>query len=159
MSVDTVAYATPGQASHVPVKATVVVPPRVIASAQQKSRAAERSAAAQRASRSQARAPLSARAAQDLGRSLAARRGWSGSQWRCLVTLWTRESDWRVTAKNASSGAYGIPQALPARKMATAGGDYRTSAATQIRWGLGYIAASYGTPCGALSDWDAKGWY
>jgi hypothetical protein len=78
-------------------------------------------------------------------------RGWSETQWHCLDLLWTRESGWQVHDTNASSGAYGIPQALPGEKMASAGPDWRDDAATQIRWGLGYIAERYGTPCAA---WD-----
>ena len=86
---------------------------------------------------------------RDIARVLVARQGWSSEQFRCLDQLWTRESDWRVSAENAS-GAYGIPQALPASKMASAGSDWRTNPITQIRWGLGYIADAYGTPCTAL---------
>jgi hypothetical protein len=87
------------------------------------------------------------------------RRGWSESEWSCLNTLWTRESGWNTYATNSSSGAYGIPQALPASKMASAGSDYRTNPVTQITWGLGYIAATYGTPCAALSHSNATGYY
>lgn len=77
--------------------------------------------------------------------------GWTGSQTTCLDELWTEESagTWSPTVTNPTSGAYGIPQALPADKMASAGADWQTNAATQIRWGLGYIAGRYGTPCGA----------
>jgi hypothetical protein len=60
---------------------------------------------------------------------------------------------------NPSSGAYGIPQALPGGKMASAGGDWRTNPATQIRWGLSYIASTYGTPCGAWAHSQSHGWY
>jgi len=77
--------------------------------------------------------------------------GWDGAQFDCLVRLWNIESGWRWDAYNASSGAYGIPQSLPGDKMASAGGDWRTSSATQIEWGLGYIQARYSTPCGAYS--------
>jgi peptidoglycan DL-endopeptidase CwlO len=77
--------------------------------------------------------------------------GWDSSQFDCLVRLWNIESGWEWDAYNTSSGAYGIPQALPADKMATSGGDWRTSSATQIDWGLGYIQGRYGTPCDALS--------
>jgi hypothetical protein len=97
--------------------------------------------------------------AQAIGRSLAAKRGWGADQFQCLVTLWNRESGWRVNAANGSSGAYGIPQSLPGSKMASAGADWRTSATTQITWGLNYIAGSYGSPCGALSHSYANGWY
>ena len=62
--------------------------------------------------------------------------GWSSSQFSCLQPLWNQESGWNVTASNPTSGAYGIPQALPGSKMASAGADWQTSAATQIRWGL-----------------------
>jgi len=96
-----------------------------------------------------------------LGQRLAGGHGWgSGPQWTCLDELWTRESGWRTQVWNyGGSGAYGIPQALPASKMAAAGGDYMTDPATQIRWGLGYIAATYGTPCGAWAHETADGWY
>ena len=86
---------------------------------------------------------------RDIARVLVARHGWSEAQFGCLDRLWTRESDWRVSAENAS-GAYGIPQALPASKMASMGADWRTNPITQIRWGLGYIADAYGSPCTAL---------
>ncbi|WP_285570936.1 lytic transglycosylase domain-containing protein [Actinoallomurus iriomotensis] len=86
-------------------------------------------------------------------------RGWSDRQWRCLDRLWTRESNWNHLARNRSSGAYGIPQALPATKMRSAGDDWRSSAATQIKWGLGYIARRYGTPCAAWGHAEAAGWY
>lgn len=109
-----------------------------------------------RASRSAVREGLSPRA---LGRMLAAGHGWTGRQWECLDKLWTRESGWKVRAENRSSGAYGIPQSLPARKMAAFGADYRTSARTQIRWGLHYIGQTYGTPCGAWRFSESHGYY
>ncbi|TAL11978.1 MAG: hypothetical protein EPN99_17185, partial [Frankiales bacterium] len=80
-------------------------------------------------------------------------------QFGCLDRLWQKESGWRVRATNPSSGAYGIPQALPAGKMASAGSDWRTSARTQIRWGLGYIDDRYGSPCGAWAHSRAHNWY
>jgi hypothetical protein len=88
-----------------------------------------------------------------------AARGWSEGQYNCLVSLWNRESGWRVNAENSSSGAYGIPQSLPGSKMASAGNDWRTNAGTQIEWGLGYISGRYGTPCGAWAHSEAVGWY
>jgi hypothetical protein len=88
-----------------------------------------------------------------------AARGWGEDQYSCLVSLWSRESGWRVNAMNPSSGAYGIPQALPGSKMATAGSDWETNAATQIEWGLGYISARYGSPCGAWAHSEDRGWY
>ena len=97
--------------------------------------------------------------AQEIGHQLVAARGWGDSEFACLLTLWDRESGWRVDASNASSGAYGIPQALPGSKMASVGADWQTNPATQITWGLNYIAGRYGTPCGALGHSQASGWY
>jgi hypothetical protein len=79
-------------------------------------------------------------------------------QYGCLFDLWERESGWVYNAENAS-GAYGIPQALPGSKMASAGSDWLTNPATQIRWGLGYVKSVYGTPCGAWGHEEADGWY
>ncbi|WP_307859126.1 aggregation-promoting factor C-terminal-like domain-containing protein [Herbiconiux sp. SYSU D00978] len=86
-------------------------------------------------------------------------RGWSSDQYDCLVSLWNKESSWNVYAQNKSSGAYGIPQALPGSKMASAGSDWQTNPATQISWGLGYISGRYGTPCGAWGHSQSVGWY
>ena len=95
-----------------------------------------------------------------LGQQLAGGYGWgSGPQWTCLDELWTRESGWQMVWNTEGSGAYGIPQALPASRMAAAGADYMTDPATQIRWGLGYIASTYGTPCGAWAHEEADSWY
>jgi len=107
----------------------------------------------QKASRSARRDP------QVLARILVADRGWGASQFSCLKSLWTRESGWNYRATNPSSGAYGIPQALPGGKMASAGADWRTNPATQIKWGLDYIADRYGTPCGAWGHSESSGWY
>jgi uncharacterized protein YabE (DUF348 family) len=97
--------------------------------------------------------------AKAIAKDLLAKRGWGSDQYDCLVTLWNHESGWRVHAANPS-GAYGIPQALPGSKMASAGPDWQNNAETQIKWGLGYIAARYNTPCGAWSTWQAHGgWY
>jgi len=85
--------------------------------------------------------------------------GWSSSQFSCLEPLWERESGWDVTAENPSSGAYGIPQALSGSLMASAGPDWQTDAATQIRWGYTYIQGRYGSPCGAWAHEEADGWY
>lgn len=85
--------------------------------------------------------------------------GFGEDQYSCLVKLWTRESNWRYNARNSSSGAYGIPQSLPASKMATEGADYLTNPETQIRWGAKYIKGRYGAPCGALAHSDKLGWY
>ncbi|MBB5786028.1 hypothetical protein [Jiangella mangrovi] len=117
---------------------------------------AERQAAAEAAARSLERAiddPQSA------ARTLMADYGWGDDQFQCLDNLWTRESNWRHTAENPSSGAYGIPQSLPADKMSRFGDDYRTNPVTQIEWGLWYIEGRYGTPCGAWAHSEDVGWY
>jgi hypothetical protein len=80
------------------------------------------------------------------------------TEFSCLNNIWTRESGWRYDAANAS-GAYGIPQALPGSKMASAGADWQTNPATQIRWGLGYIKSVYGTPCNAWAFWQGHNYY
>jgi hypothetical protein len=85
--------------------------------------------------------------------------GFSQDQFGCLDSLWMRESGWRVDANNASSSAYGIPQALPGSKMSSSGPDWATNAATQIRWGLGYIEDRYGSPCSAWGHSQSYGWY
>lgn len=97
--------------------------------------------------------------AQAIAHEMVLSRGWGEDQFSCLVALWNKESGWRVNAENRSSGAYGIPQALPGSKMATAGADWATNPATQISWGLGYITSRYGTPCGAWGKSQAVGWY
>ena len=80
---------------------------------------------------------------------------WCGRQYVCLVTLWDRESGWRVNAHNPS-GAHGIPQALPGNKM---GKGWKSDPHVQIKWGLKYIKNRYGTPCGALGHSNRTGWY
>jgi hypothetical protein len=95
-----------------------------------------------------------------LGQQMASAYGWgSGAEWTCLDELWTRESGWRMVWNTAGSGAYGIPQSLPASKMASAGADYMTNPATEIKWGLGYIQGRYGDPCTAWSHEVANSWY
>lgn len=85
--------------------------------------------------------------------------GWNDADFQALVKLWNKESRWNPYASNSSSGAYGIPQALPASKMATYGTDYRTNYKTQIEWGLSYIKSRYGTPSAAWNHSCTKGWY
>ncbi|MET0725232.1 MAG: hypothetical protein ABWY36_02705 [Leifsonia sp.] len=104
-------------------------------------------------------APSNPSEAQAIARDMLPAFGWGDDQFGCLVALWGRESGWNANAYNASSGAGGIPQALPASKMASAGADWQTNPATQIRWGLGYIAGRYGSPCGAWDTSEAQGWY
>jgi hypothetical protein len=91
---------------------------------------------------------------------MATRYGWkSQRQYQCLVSLWSRESGWRHKAHNSSSGAHGIPQAMPGSKMASAGPHWRTNPRTQIKWGLRYIDGRYSSPCGAWSHWQSRHWY
>jgi hypothetical protein len=85
--------------------------------------------------------------------------GFSSDQFGCLDSLWTKESGWNTHADNPTSSAYGIPQSLPGSKMATVGADWADNPATQIRWGLGYIRASYGTPCSAWAHSQSYNWY
>jgi hypothetical protein len=96
---------------------------------------------------------------KQIARQMLSQYGWSGGQFSCLSPLWEHESGWKVTAENASSGAYGIPQALPGSQMTSAGGDWQTSAATQIKWGLTYIHDRYGSPCGAWAHEQSSNWY
>ena len=96
---------------------------------------------------------------REIAQALLSEFGFGPEQFGCLDSLWSRESGWRVNADNPSSSAYGIPQALPGSKMATAGADWAYNPETQIRWGLGYIAGRYGTPCGAWGHSQSHGWY
>jgi hypothetical protein len=102
--------------------------------------------------------PTSPGTAEAIAQSLLPSYGFASSQWSCLYNLWEAESGWSTTAENAS-GAYGIPQALPGSKMASAGPNWATDATTQIKWGLGYIQGTYGTPCSAWDHEEAYGWY
>jgi len=94
-----------------------------------------------------------------IAQALLSQFGWSQDQFGCLDSLWERESHWNVHADNPHSSAYGIPQALPGSKMASAGPDWQNNPVTQIRWGLGYIADRYGSPCGAWGHSQSHGWY
>jgi len=96
---------------------------------------------------------------RDIAMSMLGDYGWSSDQFSCLDSLWVSESNWNVSATNSSSGAYGIPQSLPAEKMASAGPDWRTNPATQIEWGLTYIQSSYGSPCSAWYFKQGNNWY
>ena len=128
------------------------------------SRAKARKAAAEKAAEETQRRRIIANAQEDpkaVARMLLPEFGYSQAQWPCLDQLWIGESDWRWWVANPSSGAYGIPQSLPADKMATMGSDWRTNPVTQIRWGLDYIKKSYGSPCNALDVWNSRypHWY
>lgn len=104
-------------------------------------------------------APVPSGSVKQIGQQMAAARGWTGQEWTCLDLLWQRESGWNHQAANPSSGAYGIPQALPGSKMGSAGSDWATNPATQIEWGLEYIGDRYGSPCGAWNHSESVGWY
>lgn len=121
--------------------------------AKAKAAAERRAAERRRVARSAARDP------KGVARAMLASYGWGSGQFSCLEALWTKESGWNVRADNPTSSAYGIPQALPGRKMASAGSDWRTNPATQIRWGLGYIESTYGSPCAAWGHSQAHNWY
>ena len=121
-----------------------------------------RKVAAERAAREQARQGILDRAQSNpraVGRLLVADRGWAEDQFGCLESLWTKESGWRWNADNPTSDAYGIPQSLPGSKMASIGSDWATNPVTQIKWGLDYISARYGTPCSAWAKSRASNWY
>jgi hypothetical protein len=94
-----------------------------------------------------------------LARALMPQYGMSSSEFDCLDNIWSQESGWNVHADNPSSSAYGIPQALPGSKMASAGPNWEDNAETQIRWGLGYIKGRYGSACAAWSYKQGAGWY
>ena len=127
--------------------------------AQREARAAERRRQAREAAEARrvlANAQADPRSA---ARVLLAEFGFAASEFECLDALYTSESNWRWNADNPSSSAYGIPQALPGEKMASAGADWATNPVTQIRWGLGYIRDSYGSPCSAWGFKSGNGWY
>ena len=96
--------------------------------------------------------------AQQYASAQVAAHGWSKKDFACLVSLWSRESGWNAHAGRVD-GPYGIPQAYPGTKMASAGGDWRNDHRVQITWGLGYIAGRYGSPCGAWAHSEATGSY
>ncbi|MFB7242577.1 hypothetical protein CW362_29820 [Streptomyces populi] len=103
----------------------------------------------------QAAAPTSASAAKSIAHEMIP----DASQFNAFSKIVEHESGWNVSATNASSGAYGLVQALPGSKMASAGADWKTNPKTQIKWGLDYMNSRYGSPAGAWSFWQANGWY
>ena len=119
---------------------------------------AKRKADEEAANRAAARTALAAVPAGSV-QAMAAQIIGDASQFSCFSEIVKRESGWDYTATNASSGAYGLVQALPGSKMATAGADWRTNPATQIKWGLNYMNSRYGSPCGAWSFWQSHHWY
>ena len=103
--------------------------------------------------------PLPPETAKAAAKSMLPAYGWNDAQYQCLEIMWTRESNWNYAAENPSSGAYGIPQSLPANKMASVASDWHDNAVTQITWGLGYIKERYGSPCQAWAWWQKYNWY
>ena len=131
-------------------------------------KAAEKAAAEKKAAEDRTAAEKKAAAPQggsrsankELGRHLAATLyGWTGEQFTCYDNIIMGESLWDQYADNPTSSAYGIPQALPGKRMASEGADWKTNPATQIKWGLKYVKERYGTPCKAWAFKRAKGWY
>ncbi|MEV3931093.1 MULTISPECIES: lytic transglycosylase domain-containing protein [unclassified Streptomyces] len=118
---------------------------------------------AERASRSSVRdaTSFSAKGSYSVAEVQAmARQMMPADQFQCFSNIVERESGWNYRASNPSSGAYGIMQALPGSKMASAGADWQTNPATQIKWGLSYMNSDrYGSPCAAWSFWQANHWY
>ena len=129
------------------------------AAAKAAQQAAARKAAAQRAQSARRAAATPSGSPQQIAERMLGQFGWSSSQFSCLQPLWEHESGWSVTAENPTSGAYGIPQSLPGAQMASAGADWQSNAATQIRWGLTYIQGRYGSPCGAWAHEESANWY
>ena len=122
-------------------------------------RQAQQSAAQQSAGNSASAPATPSGSPQQIAAAMLGSFGWSSSEFGCLQSLWNAESGWNPSASNPISGAYGIPQALPGSKMASAGADWQTNPATQIKWGLGYIKQVYGSPCAAWSHEQSAGWY
>ncbi|MDT3726128.1 transglycosylase SLT domain-containing protein [Streptomyces sp. DSM 41972] len=83
----------------------------------------------------------------------------NSAEFQCFSKIVSHESGWNPKATNASSGAYGLVQALPASKMSSAGSDWKTNPETQIKWGLDYMKDRYGSACDAWSFWQANNWY
>ncbi|MGW1993075.1 aggregation-promoting factor C-terminal-like domain-containing protein [Embleya sp. NPDC001921] len=120
---------------------------------------ADRKAAQERAARSENRGAVEKVSASAADAQAIAKSMMSASAYTCFSNIVTKESGWRVDATNKSSGAYGLMQALPASKYASAGSDWRTNPATQIKWGLSYMNERYGSPCQAWTFWQSHHWY
>lgn len=122
--------------------------------------AAERREAQEAADRAAERGDFPVQSSYSIGEVQSmARQIVGGGQFQCFSNIVDRESGWDYTATNPSSGAYGLMQALPGSKMSSAGADWRTNPATQIKWGLNYMNDRYGSPCGAWEFWQANHWY
>jgi hypothetical protein len=157
------AAAQPSASAHPAASATLTLARQAAASVTQAETGLQQAAASQAAQLDTVSATLTASHRRLTPRQIARRMlknfHWTQWQFRWLNLLWSRESGWRVHAGNPYSGAYGIPQAVPGSKMATAGPRWSTNPWTQIRWGLRYIKARYGSPHGAWLHELAYGWY
>lgn len=141
-------------------KARIEAEEKAKAEAEAKARAEAEIKAKEEAARAAASVSQSVSELQNYARSLVIDTyGWSENDFTSLVNLWNKESGWNVHCYNSSSGAYGIPQALPGSKMATEGTNYENNGETQIRWGLKYIQGRYGSPSGAWQHFLNVGWY
>ncbi len=129
------------------------------AKAEAEAKAKAEAEAREKAERNRAAYTSDARALQNYAHGLVVGTyGWSEADFTSLVSLWNKESGWNPHAGN-SSGAYGIPQALPGSKMAAYGDDYLDNGETQIKWGLNYIKTTYGSPSAAWAHFCRFGWY
>lgn len=95
---------------------------------------------------------------QAYAKQLLSKYGW-GDQWNSFNALVMSESGWDVHATNPSSGAYGIAQALPASKYASAGSDWQSNGDTQLMWMMDYIKNRYTSPNNAWSFHQKNNWY
>jgi hypothetical protein len=158
-TVDTSNTVSAQNAAAIKAQADRLAAARVAAAKAAAAEAAAQRAAAQKAAAAAAAAKNTPSAAKATASAMASSKyGWGADQFACLSSLWTKESGWNYRAYN-SSGAFGIPQALPGSKMATVGSDWQTNASTQIAWGLEYISAAYGTPCAAWAHSEASNFY
>ncbi|MFD5103380.1 aggregation-promoting factor C-terminal-like domain-containing protein [Streptomyces albidochromogenes] len=140
-------------------KAEAAAEAKAKAEAEAKEREEEKQAAASRSATREA-SSFAAKGSYTVAEVQAmARQMVPGDQFQCFSNIVNHESTWNYQAQNPSSGAYGLVQALPGSKMSSAGADWQTNPATQIKWGLNYMDERYGSPCGAWSFWQANHWY
>jgi hypothetical protein len=166
---DTATNESAGTAASIEIMQTLglaggVASEQIPAAAMLSRNAAAASASAVPATLAKVAAPKPAAAAitgtpLQIAHTIATQAGLNQQQWVCLDSLWYQESKFQTNARNYRSGAFGIPQALPASRMASAGADWRTNPATQIKWGLSYIKVRYGTACNAWAHWKRDRWY
>ena len=126
---------------------------------EQKERALNQQSGGQVTKRVDQTPDLSSADPRTIAKVMLSREGFGADQFSCLDSIYSQESGWNVHAANPTSSAYGIPQALPGSKMATAGANWENDAATQIEWGIGYIKGRYGSPCNAWGFKQGHGWY